>query len=72
MSFERAGKGFVGGVMVEMAGIVSSVPQHAPLCSPVADIPSPTRVPMVSLDFGFGLGSGLELRPRVGVGFGLG
>ena len=43
MSLERAvraRKGFEGGIMVEVAGIVFGVPQHASLLSPVADIPS--------------------------------
>ena len=48
----RARKGFEGDIMVEVAGIVSGVPQHASLCSPVADIPSPiSSVPIFSLDY---------------------
>ena len=48
---KRARKGFEGGMMVEVAGIVSGVPQHASLCGPLADILSPTSsVPIFSLD----------------------
>ena len=54
MSLEQAKqtrKGFEGGIMVEVAGMVSGVPQHASLCSPIADIPTPTSsVPILSLD----------------------
>ena len=49
---KRARKGFEGGmIMVKVVGIVFGVLQHASLCSPVADIPSPTNsVPIFSLD----------------------
>ena len=43
MSLERAKqarKGFEGGIMVEVAGIMFGVPQHVSLYSPVADTPS--------------------------------
>ena len=51
MSPERVRKDFEGGRMVEVVGIVFGVPQHASLCSPVADIPSPTSsVPISGLD----------------------
>ena len=46
----KQGRVFQDGIMVEVVGIVSVVPQHAALCSPVADIPSPTgSVPIFSL-----------------------
>ena len=48
---KRVSEGFEGGIMVEVAGIVSVVPQLAALCSPVAEIPSPTSlVPIFSLE----------------------
>ena len=48
---KRAKKGFEGSIMVALAGIVSFVLQHASLCSPVGDIPSPTSsVPIIILD----------------------
>ena len=54
MSFDqakRARKGFEGGKLVNVVRIVFGVPQHASLCSPVLDIPSPTSsVPIFSLD----------------------
>ena len=54
MSLKRAKRGrknFESGTIVEVAGIIFGVPQHASLCSPIADIPSPTGlVPIFSLD----------------------
>ena len=41
MSLERARKGFEGGILVKVAGIVSGVPQHASLCSPSLIFPPP-------------------------------
>ena len=45
MSLERAKRvrrGFEGGILVKMAGIVFGVPQYASLFSRVPNIPSPT------------------------------
>ena len=48
---KRARKGSEGGIMVEVGGIVSSVPQHASICSLVANSPSTASVPIFGLDF---------------------